>query len=196
MTERGEKLLGWTLLALPGAWLALTLARTPEPWLADWIAASGLWSARFLILALALTPLQRLFGNRRAIRLLLRHRRAIGVAAFCYTAAHVALYVVDMADWGAILGEAVIPSMLAGWGAMLAMLFPFLASSDAAMRLLGKGWKRVQRLAYPATLLTLVHWLLVHDGAGEALLHFLPLGLLQLARLHLHLTTTKKAIAT
>ncbi|MCJ8190685.1 ferric reductase-like transmembrane domain-containing protein [Sphingomicrobium aestuariivivum] len=195
MTERGARALVWGVLALPGAWLALTLARAEDPWLADWIAGSGEWSARLLIFALMLTPLQKLMGRRPAIRFLLRHRRAIGVAAFLYTVAHVALYVVDMGtDWGAVLGEALIPAILAGWIAMLAMLFPFLASNDAAMRLLGKGWKRVQRLAYPAATATLLHWLLVHDGTGEALLHFLPLALLQLARLHLHFT--RKAIAT
>ena len=32
--------------------------------------------------------------------------------------------------------------------------------------LLGRNWKRVQRLAYPAAVLTLIHWVLVHDGTG------------------------------
>jgi hypothetical protein len=31
--------------------------------------------------------------------------------------------------------------------------------------------------------LTLVHWVLVHDGTTAALAHFAPLALLQLARL-------------
>jgi sulfoxide reductase heme-binding subunit YedZ len=59
---------------------------------------------------------------------------------------------------------------------------PAVASSDAAMRALGRSWKKIQRLAYPAAVLTLIHWLLVHDGKTEALLHFAPLALLQLVR--------------
>ena len=51
------------------------------------------------------------------------------------------------------------------------------------MRALGRSWKRVQRLAYPAAVLTLVHWVLVHDGQTAALLHFAPLVLLQVLRL-------------
>jgi sulfoxide reductase heme-binding subunit YedZ len=47
------------------------------------------------------------------------------------------------------------------------------------VRWLKAGWKRVQRLAYPAALLTLFHWALVHDGLIAALLHFVPLALLQ-----------------
>lgn len=63
------------------------------------------------------------------------------------------------------------------------MLVPALISTDGAMRALGAGWKRLQRFAYPAALLTLAHWMLVHDGFTEALLHALPLLVLQLLRL-------------
>jgi DMSO/TMAO reductase YedYZ heme-binding membrane subunit len=41
----------------------------------------------------------------------------------------------------------------------------------------------VQRLAYPAALLTLLHWWWVHDGATTAVIHFVPLVLLWLALL-------------
>jgi sulfoxide reductase heme-binding subunit YedZ len=50
------------------------------------------------------------------------------------------------------------------------------------MRWLRRQWKAVQRLAYPAAIFTLIHWVLVHDGLAEALLHFLPLVALQLLR--------------
>ena len=45
------------------------------------------------------------------------------------------------------------------------------------------GAEKGQRFAYPAAILTLVHWLLVHDGKTEALLHFAPLFVLQLLRI-------------
>ena len=74
---------------------------------------------------------------------------------------------------------------------------PALASNDAAMRLLRRGWKRVQRLAYPAALLTLAHWMLVHDGLASALVQAAPLLLLQAWRLarHFHQPTTQRKIA-
>ncbi|MCA3255648.1 MAG: iron reductase, partial [Alphaproteobacteria bacterium] len=53
---------------------------------------------------------------------------------------------------------------------------------DASVRLLRASWKTLQRLAYPAALLTLVHWITVHDGLEAALVHFVPLALLQLVR--------------
>lgn len=154
-----------------------------EPWLADYVADSGLWSARLLVLALCLSPLKALLGHRPWLAWLIRHRRAIGVAAFCYTALHLALYILDMGAFAAIADEATASAMIAGWLAFAAMAVPALISTDASMRALGAGWKRLQRLAYPAAILTLAHWALVHDGLTEALLHFAPLILLQTARL-------------
>ena len=178
-----DKALWWGALAVPALWLIIRYLTEGEPWLADYVAATGLWSARFLILALCLTPLQQLIGHRPWLAWTLRHRRAIGVAAFLYTLIHVVLYLVDMGSISAITDEATIPSMVAGWLAMAMMAIPAITSTDAAMRALASGWKRVQRFAYPAAVLTLVHWALVHDGFSEALLHFAPLILLETLRL-------------
>jgi sulfoxide reductase heme-binding subunit YedZ len=177
------KALLWAALAVPAGWLAIRWAGEADPWLADYVADTGLWSARFLVAALCLTPLQHLVGHRPWMAWAIRHRRAIGVAAFLYTLLHIALYAVDMGDFAAIADEAPIASMASGWLAAALMLVPALTSTDGWMRALGAGWKRVQRFAYPAAILTLVHWALVHDGFVEALLHFAPLALLQLFRL-------------
>ena len=173
----------WLLLAVPALLTLTRFATDPEPWLADYIADTGLWSARLLIVALSLTPLRELIGPRRWMLRLIRNRRAIGVAAFFYLLFHLGFYVADMASLDAILDEALIPSMLAGWLGLAAMLAPALTSNDASMRLLGPRWKKLQRLVYVVAVATLVHWLLVHDGRTEALLHFLPLALLQSLRL-------------
>ena len=75
-----------------------------------------------------------------------------------------------------MLAEIGAPAIWTGWlAAAVHRSCPALASSDAAMRLLRRNWKRVQRLAYPAAVLTLVHWALVHDGLVSALVHFAPL---------------------
>jgi sulfoxide reductase heme-binding subunit YedZ len=178
-----DRILLWSLLAVPAAGMAWTWRGEAEPWLADYVAATGLWSARLLIVALCLTPLRELFGHSPWLAWTIRRRRAIGVAAFCYALLHLILYVADMADFGAILDEATAPAMIAGWLGFAAMLPAALISNDPAMRALGPAWKRIQRLAYPAAILTLLHWLWVHDGSGEAIAHFLPLALLQSIRL-------------
>lgn len=173
----------WLLLAVPALLTMTRYAAEPEPWAAEYVADTGLWSARLLIVALCLTPLRELIGPRQPILWLIRNRRAIGVAAFLYLLLHLGFYVADMASLDLIMDEALVPSMLAGWLGLAAMLPPALASNDASMRLLGQRWKQLQRLVYAAAVATLVHWVLVHDGRTEALLHFLPLVLLQSFRL-------------
>jgi sulfoxide reductase heme-binding subunit YedZ len=59
------------------------------------------------------------------------------------------------------------------------------------MRALKAGWKRLQRLAYPAAVLTLVHWLFIHNNRWVALAHFAPLALLELWRLSRRFTPRK-----
>ncbi|MEY3877743.1 MAG: hypothetical protein RLZZ191_1426, partial [Pseudomonadota bacterium] len=72
-----------------------------------------------------------------------------------------------------------------GWAAMLLFIPLALTSNDASMRALKAGWKRLQRLVYPAALLVLVHWIFIHNNLGPALVHFVPLALLVAARLFL-----------
>lgn len=192
-----SKLLLWLLLAVPAAVILYGYWTSPDAWPGDVLAPTGEWSARLIIVALALTPLSQLFPGSRAVRWLVRHRRAIGVAAFAYSLLHLVFYVLDMESVANMVAELGAPAIWTGWLAFLCLLVPALISSDPAMRALGKAWKRLQRLAYPAAALTLVHWILVHDGLASALIHFAPLVLLQLLRLgrSLKLTMTERKIA-
>ena len=185
------KLLFWLLLAIPAAVILGRYWATPGLYPGDLLPATGEWSARLIIAALMLTPLAGLFPRNRAIRWLVRHRRAIGVAAFAYALLHLVVYVLDMETIANMLAELGAPAIWTGWLALLCLLPPALTSTDTAMRALGAAWKRLQRFAYPAALLTLLHWFLVHDGKAEALLHFAPLALLQLLRLARFFTLTR-----
>ena len=78
---------------------------------------------------------------------------------------------------------AVAPANALGVAAFALMLPLAATSNDAAVRRLKQGWKRLQRLAYPAALLTFAHWVWVHDGLQEALLYCTPLALLQIIRI-------------
>ena len=173
----------WVVLAVPALLVLQRFATVPEIWPGDLLRPTGEWSARMIIVALMLTPLEQLFPANRAVRWLIRHRRAFGVAGFGYAALHLIFYMLDMESVAAMLAEVGAPGIWTGWLAMLCLVPPALASNDAAMRLLRRNWKRVQRLAYPAAILTLAHWVLVHDGMTSALVQFAPLMLLQLLRL-------------
>jgi sulfoxide reductase heme-binding subunit YedZ len=172
----------WTLLALPAAHIFYRLLS--EDVLPDeLVGPSGEWAARLIILALMLTPLARLLPRAGAVAWLVRRRRAFGVAAFAYGLLHLAFYAAEMETLGNILAELPLLAIWTGWAALLIMLPLALTSNHASVRLLKSGWKRLHRLAYPAALLILVHWIVVHNGLIEALVQFAPLALLETWRL-------------
>ncbi len=171
----------WLVLSIP----AILLVR--EYWTGDIIAMdmlhpTGEFSARFMILALIITPLSVIFGNRRWIGWLMKRRRSFGLAAFGYGMLHLVFYVIDMEALKPILAEFWAPGIWTGWAALILFVPLAITSNNASMRWLKQGWKRLQRLVYVAALLTLAHWLLIHDGVSGALVHFIPLLLLELLR--------------
>jgi sulfoxide reductase heme-binding subunit YedZ len=140
---------------------------------------TGLLSLQFLIAALVVTPLREVTGVN-----LLRFRRLLGLMAFAYAVLHLSVWLVldRQSDWPRILEDLVKrPYVILGMAAFL-MLVPLAATSwDGAVRRLGAtGWRKLHRLAYPATALAAVHfvWLvkawppepLVYAGIVAALL--------------------------
>lgn len=166
----------WLLLALP-ALPMLYAVFTGRADAADLLHPSGETSVRLMVLAMLVGPLCRIVRPGRILRWWMARRRALGVAAFCYALLHLAFYAVDMETLPAMLDEVPLPGIWTGWVAFFAMLLPALASNDAAMRALRRGWKRVQQFAYPAALFTLVHWGLLYYEWVPGLIHFAPLAL-------------------
>ncbi len=178
---RNNKVLLWMLLAIPG--LAMTIGVTSGAKEAvDLLHPSGEWSARLMIVAMIIAPLQSLFGNGRVLSWFMARRRTFGVAAFAYAMLHLIFYIIDMGSLKDMLAELPAPGIWTGWVAMAFMAVPAITSNDAAMRGLKLAWKRLQRLAYPAAIFTLLHWIWVHNNFVAALVHFVPLGLLLAAR--------------
>lgn len=171
----------WLVLSIP-AILLLRDYRAGDIIAMDMLHPTGEFSARLMIIALAITPLSVLFGNRQWIGWLLKRRRSFGLAAFGYAILHLIFYVIDMEALKPILAEFWAPGIWTGWAALLVFVPLAVTSNNLSMRRLKQGWKKLQRLAYVAALLTLAHWLLIHDGVGGALTHFIPLLLLQLLR--------------
>jgi methionine sulfoxide reductase heme-binding subunit len=176
-----NKYLLWALLAMPAV-VSVSGWWTGRIDSMDMLHPTGEWSARLMIFAMMLGPMAAVFGPRRWVVWLLARRRAFGVAAFCYAVLHTLFYLIDMGNFDDILAEWLAPGIWTGWAAFALMLPLAITSNDAAMRGLKAGWKRVQRLVYPAALLTLLHWFWVHNSYSAALIHFAPLALLHLAR--------------
>jgi sulfoxide reductase heme-binding subunit YedZ len=130
----------------------------------------GLWSLRFLLLCLAISPL------RRAGLDLLRYRRALGLLAFYYAALHLSAYVaLDHGfDWTAI-GRDILkrPYVTIGMAAFVILVPLAATSNNAAIRRLGAAaWARLHRLVYVAAILAATHFLLiVKSWPAEPLLY-------------------------
>lgn len=118
----------------------------------------GLWTLRFLILTLAVSPLRELAGWN-----LLRYRRALGLLTFYYAAMHFSVYaVLDQSLMvGAIVADVLKRPFIMFGMAALVLLVPLAATSNmASIRRLGKGWVKLHRLVYPVAALAALHYAL------------------------------------
>lgn len=178
----------WVLLALPMIpMLGALLGGVEGP---DGIAATefllhptGEFAARFMIVAMMLTPLRMLFPNSGFLRWMTKRRRYFGVAAFVYAALHTLLYIVDMGSLHAILGEFLALGIWTGWVAMVIFVPLAVTSTDGFVKKMGPSWKTLQRTVYIAAVATLLHWIFVHNNIGPALVHFVPLAALEAYRI-------------
>jgi methionine sulfoxide reductase heme-binding subunit len=179
-----KKQVFWLLLAIP-ALLMLLRFYSGDVLAMDMLHPTGEWSARLMIIAMMLSPLVSLLGPKPWLGWLVQRRRALGVAAFAYAVLHLIFYVIDMGNLDDMLAEFWALGIWTGWAAMLLFVPLAMTSNDASMRRLKAGWKRLQRLVYPAAVLVLVHWIFIHNNLGPALVHFIPLALLVAARFFL-----------
>ncbi|MGH1578779.1 sulfite oxidase heme-binding subunit YedZ [Planktotalea sp.] len=144
---------------------------------------TGEFAARFMIIAMILTPMRMLFPASGFWRWMMKRRRHIGVAAFGYAAFHTLLYIVDMGTLRAMLGEFFALGIWTGWLALFIFLPLAVTSNDYSLKKMGRSWKPLQRTVYVAALATLVHWIFVHNNVGPALVHFIPLAGLETYRI-------------
>lgn len=147
---------------------------------------TGEFAARFMIIAMMVTPLVMLLPSWRGPRWLLRRRRYLGVAAFCYALVHTIFYIIDKGVIAFSARELANTAIWSGWVAMLIFLPLAVTSTDGWTRKLGRCWKPLQQMVYVAAIATLLHWAALHNwgGIAPALVHFLPLGLLSAYRIY------------
>ena len=133
--------------------------------------AHGHLSLVLFALALAARPLARRWAWP------LRNRRALGVLAFLYAAAHT-WYAFGTTLGGSLetlefLAPATRDGIVAGLASLLLMLPLFLTSNDLSQRLLRRNWGRLHRLLVaPALLLAVMHTVLI--GVHYGLQPFVP----------------------
>jgi sulfoxide reductase heme-binding subunit YedZ len=131
----------------------------------------GLWALRFLMLALAVTPLRQLTGKP----LLVRFRRMLGLYAFFYVCLHFAAYLgLDLRGYWAQVFEDIAkrPYITVGFAAWLLLLPLALTSTTGWIRRLGRNWARLHKLVYAVGVLAVLHfWWLVKSDIREPALY-------------------------
>jgi sulfoxide reductase heme-binding subunit YedZ len=148
----------------------------------DLTLRTGSAALLLLMLCLACTPLNTLFGWKWAIAL----RKPLGLYSFLYVSLHLLVFAV--ADYGlnwGLIADAIAEKryVLAGFAAFLLLLPLALTSTRGAMRRLGKRWKQLHWLIYPAALLAVLHYLWLSKVPYQPLLFGAVLVLLLLLRL-------------
>lgn len=167
----------WAVLAIPSIGMLARLINGAG--IGSLLHSTGEFSARFMIIAMMLSPLLMLFPRSTIIKWLIRRRRALGVAAFCYAAVHTLFYLVDMGSVQMILEDFWLLSIWTGWLAFAIFIPLALTSNKMMVKKLRTKWKPLQRFVYVAAVFTLLHWIFVHNHLGPALVHFLPLAALE-----------------
>ena len=135
-----------------------------------------------LLLSLACSPLNTLFGFRQALRV----RRALGLYAFMYAGLHFLTFVgLDYAFEFSLIGPAIIDQrfVLVGFAAFLLLIALAITSTRGWQRRLGKSWKRLHRFVYLAAILVVVHFLWAVKDAREPLRYAAVLAVLLAMRL-------------
>jgi sulfoxide reductase heme-binding subunit YedZ len=111
-----------------------------------------------LLLSLVCSPVSSILGIKEA----LKYRRTLGLYAFFYAALHFSIFAgLDYTFRFDLIWDSLIekPFILVGFAAGLIILALAVTSFQWWMRLLGKNWKRLQRLVYVSGILVIVHYL-------------------------------------
>lgn len=139
---------------------------------------TGLWALRFLMIALAVTPLRQLTGQSG----LLRFRRMLGLYAFFYATLHLSVYLgLDLRGYWTQIFEEIVkrPYITVGFAAWLLLVPLAITSTQGWTRRLGRRWGQLHKLVYAIGVLAVLHfWWLVKSDIREPLLYAAILAVL------------------
>jgi methionine sulfoxide reductase heme-binding subunit len=117
----------------------------------------GDWSLRFLCITLAITPIQKITKWSG----MSNYRQLFGLFSFFYATLHVLSYLcIDHAlVWPVIVTDVVESPYI--WFGLFAYVIIFLlaiTSPKAIKKWMGKAWKKLHRLIYPASIAVIIHY--------------------------------------
>lgn len=144
-------------LALLG-WSAYNGTLSADP-IADITHETGVWTLRFLLITLGITPLRKITGWTT----LISFRRMLGLFAFFYVCLHFTTYIWldQFFQWNDILKDvAKRPFITAGFTAFVLLIPLAVTSTNKMVRWMGgKRWQALHRLVYGAAIAGVIHYL-------------------------------------
>lgn len=183
--QRLQKPLVFALCLGPFLWLLgrfLTDNLSANP-IEDITLTTGIWTLRFLVFTLAVTPIRRLTGWNKIIQ----YRRMLGLFAFFYASLHFLTYLVldQYFDFDAIFADVAKRRFITvGFIAFLSMVPLAITSTKGWIRRLGKRWQVLHRLVYLTAVCGAVHYLWkVKVIAGSPVRYAVAIGVLLAFRL-------------
>lgn len=144
----------------------------------------GNWGLRFIVIALAVSPLRKLSGRAW----IGRFRRMLGLFAFFYVFMHFLVWLVldQTLRWSAITEDIVERPFITLGFAALVLLTAMAATSTAGMRRrLGRRWQQLHYSVYAVAILGVWHyWWQVKQDIREPLIYALLVAALLGFRLY------------
>lgn len=147
MSKLQQKILAHLLAIVPLAFLDLGFDAVEA--LTNFTGQMAIYLA---IASLAITPIRLAFGNVGVFMM----RRPLGLWAFAYAVAHLATYLVLDLNVEDLL---TLPFLI-GYTIILMWLPMAVTSNRWGMKKLKKNWKKLHKLAYPAAILAVIHWMI------------------------------------
>ena len=158
----------------------------PEP-IKDITHHTGKWTLYFIMITLAMTPLQRI----TKLSFWINYRRMFGLFVFFYASTHMMTYVgIDYRFAWSSIGDDIIKKkyIFVGFLAWLLLIPLALTSSKRMIRLLRDKWKKLHKLIYLISLLGVIHFLwLVKIITAEPLIYLIIIIILLMLRVKIKL---------
>lgn len=156
----------------------------------------GNWGLRFLLLALAVTPLRKISGWNW----LTRFRRMAGLFAFFYVLMHFLTWLIlDQSLLLSAIAEDIVkrPFITIGFAALLILLALAATSTAAMRRRMGRNWQKLHNWVYVAAILGVWHyWWQVKLDASDPAIYAVVLAILLGYRLWQKRHARRSAITT
>lgn len=164
MTKRLKRLWpAWPIVGIAGAILLLEYSAAPafSRWQVTssgnpFFVATGKWAIRFLLISLSITPIYAFTGWRFPIKL----RKPAGLIAFGFASIHAGMRIFGRSSfWD--LDPLIQPTFVTyGLVAFIILTLMAITSVKLTMKRMGRYWKPLHRLVYPASLLIMLHALI------------------------------------